>query len=77
MSIKCIVILNEATDGVVYEFPTEAEYKAFADGVREGASFYGARQVGVYTKDAYGKLPPIGNKFIKEYLIDPEKKESR
>ena len=76
--IKCIVIRildkGATCDGTVHEFTTEQEYRAFADGVREGSEVCGGR-AGVYCKDAYGKLPAVGNEFINEYLIKPENKE--
>ena len=72
--IRCIVIHimddNKAEcDGTVHEFDTDREYRAFADGVREGASVCGGR-CNVYTKDVFGKLPPIGNTFVEKFLIN-------
>jgi hypothetical protein len=77
MSIRCIVIkvnsdYDAFCDGVVHEFDTEKEYRAFADGVQEVAGKEGLKYR-VFTKDAYGKLPLAGNEYVKQYLIEPLK----
>lgn len=76
--IRCIVIkiLSDSEafcDGTVHEYDTDEEYRAFADGVQEIAGKEGLKYR-VFTKDAYGKgLPPVGDDYIKTYLIDPLK----
>lgn len=49
--IRCIVIAEGEWTGDVYEFVTEAEHAAFAQGVSIGANQYGAGACGVYTRD--------------------------
>lgn len=69
--IRCIIIDTEkgTSEGVVYTFPTEVEYKVFFDCVKEVSSLCG-RKMQSYTKAAYGKLPEAGNQLIKQYLMD-------